>query len=151
VVGAAFGGATLFCELDDPLLWGAVAFLLNFVPILGPTLGVALFTLVGLLSFNSLWPALLPAVLYLTIHVIITEFVQPIVVARRFTVNPALVVLALVFWYWMWGVPGAVLATPLLAITKIICDRIGPLQPFGHFIEGLRACAGDTSRGDRRI
>jgi predicted PurR-regulated permease PerM len=136
VVGVAFGGATLFCGLQDPVLWGAVAFLLNFVPILGPTLGVAVSTLVGLLSFNSLWMALLPAALYLIIHTIVTEFLQPIVVARRFTVNPALVVLALVFWYWMWGVPGAVLATPLLAITKIICDRIGPLQPFGHFIEG---------------
>jgi predicted PurR-regulated permease PerM len=136
VVGVAYGGATLLCGLDDPLLWGAIAFLLNFVPILGPTLGIVVFTLVGLLSFNSLWLALLPAGLYLTIHVIVTEVFQPIVLARRFTINPALIVLALVFWYWMWGVPGAVLATPLLAITKIVCDRIGPLQPFGHFIEG---------------
>jgi hypothetical protein len=56
--------------------------------------------------------------------------------ARRFTINPVLVVLALVFWYWMWGVPGAILATPMLAITKIVCDRIRPLMAFGHFIEG---------------
>jgi predicted PurR-regulated permease PerM len=46
------------------------------------------------------------------------------------------VVLALVFWCWMWGVPGAILATPMLAITKIVCDRTRPLAAFGHFIEG---------------
>lgn len=136
VVGVASGAATLLCGLEDPLLWGAVAFLLNFVPILGPMLGVAVFILAGLLSQNSLWLALLPAGLYFTIHMIVSEFVQPIVMARRFTINSALIVLALVFWYWMWGVPGAILATPLLAVTKIVCDRVGPLRPFGHFIEG---------------
>jgi hypothetical protein len=56
--------------------------------------------------------------------------------ARRFTINPVLVILSLVFWYWMWGVPGAILSTPMLAITKIICDRIRPLMAFGHFMEG---------------
>jgi predicted PurR-regulated permease PerM len=56
--------------------------------------------------------------------------------AKRFTINPVLVILAVVFWYWVWGVPGAILAMPMLAITKIVCDRIEPLAPFGHFIEG---------------
>jgi predicted PurR-regulated permease PerM len=56
--------------------------------------------------------------------------------ARRFTINPVLVILSLVFWYWMWGVPGAILSTPMLAITKIICDRIRLLMAFGHFMEG---------------
>jgi predicted PurR-regulated permease PerM len=50
--------------------------------------------------------------------------------------NPVLVILSLFFWYWMWGVAGAVLSTPMLAITKIICDRIERLKAFGHFIEG---------------
>jgi predicted PurR-regulated permease PerM len=135
-VGVLYGAATLLCGLQDPLLWGALAFLLNYVPILGPALGVVVFTLVGLLSQSGLWLALLPAAIYLTIHVIVSEILQPMVVARRLTINPALIVVALVFWYWMWGVPGAVLATPMLAIAKIVCHRIGPLQPFGHFIEG---------------
>ncbi len=56
--------------------------------------------------------------------------------ARRFTLNPVLVILALVFWYWMWGVPGAILAVPIMAVTKIVCDRVGPLNPFGHFLSG---------------
>ena len=56
--------------------------------------------------------------------------------ARRSTLNPFLVVLLLVFWFWMWGVPGAILAVPMLAITKIICDRLQSLTAFGHFLEG---------------
>ena len=56
--------------------------------------------------------------------------------ARRVTLNPFLVVLLLVFWFWMWGVPGAILAVPMLAITKIICDRLQSLTAFGHFLEG---------------
>jgi predicted PurR-regulated permease PerM len=56
--------------------------------------------------------------------------------ARRFTLNPVLVILGLIIFYWMWGICGAILATPILAITKIICDNIQHLKPFGHFIEG---------------
>jgi predicted PurR-regulated permease PerM len=136
VVGLATGVVAALCGLGDPVLWGAVAFLLNYIPIMGPVLGIGIFALVGLLSIDTLWLALLPAGLYLTIHIIEGETVTPMLLARRFTINPVLVVLALVFWYWMWGVPGAILATPMLAITKIICDRIRPLMAFGHFIEG---------------
>ena len=136
VVGVATGAVAALCGLGDPVLWGTIAFLLNYIPILGPILGVGVFLLVGLLSVDTLWLALLPAGLYLTIHIVEGETVTPMLLARRFTINPVLVILALVFWYWMWGVPGAILATPMLAITKIICDRIRPLMAFGHFIEG---------------
>jgi len=135
-VGVATGIVAAACGLEDPILWGVIAFLLNYVPILGPMIGVITFLLVGLLSIDTLWVAFLPAGLYLTIHMIEGETVTPMLLARRFTINPVLVIVALVFWYWMWGVPGAILATPMLAVTKIICDRIQSLSAFGHFIEG---------------
>jgi predicted PurR-regulated permease PerM len=135
-VGVATGTVAALSGLGDPLLWGTVAFLLNYIPILGPMMGVVVFLLAGLLSINSLWAAFLPAGLYLLIHLIEGETVTPMLLARRFTINPVLVILSLVFWYWMWGVPGAILSTPMLAITKIICDRIRPLMAFGHFMEG---------------
>jgi predicted PurR-regulated permease PerM len=134
-VGVAIGTVMMFCGVGDPVLWGTVAFLLNYIPILGPMIGVAVFLLVGLLSIDSLWGAFLPAGLYLLIHLVEGETVTPMLLARRFTINPVLVILSLVFWYWMWGVPGAILSTPMLAITKIICDRIRPLMAFGHFME----------------
>jgi predicted PurR-regulated permease PerM len=135
-VGLATALAMWLCGLGDPILWGAVAFLLNYVPILGPMIGLVTFTLAGLLTVNTLWYALLPAALYLVIHLIEGETITPMLLARRFTLNPVLVILALIFWYWMWGVPGAILAVPMLAITKIICDRIRMLSAFGHFLEG---------------
>jgi predicted PurR-regulated permease PerM len=135
-VGVATGAVMAFCGVGDPILWGTVAFLLNYIPILGPMIGVVVFLLAGLLSIDLLWLAFLPAGLYLLIHLVEGETVTPMLLARRFTINPVLVILSLVFWYWMWGVPGAVLSTPMLAITKIICDRIRPLMAFGHFMEG---------------
>jgi predicted PurR-regulated permease PerM len=135
-VGVATGTVMAICGVGDPVLWGTVAFLLNYIPILGPMIGVVVFLLSGLLSIDSLWVAFLPAGLYLLIHLVEGETVTPMLLARRFTINPVLVILSLVFWYWMWGVPGAVLSTPMLAITKIICDRVRPLMAFGHFIEG---------------
>jgi predicted PurR-regulated permease PerM len=121
--------------LGDPVLWGAVAFLLNYVPILGPLTGMGIFFLAGLLSFDSLWWALLPVASYLVIHLIEADIVTPMLLARRFTLNPVLVVLTLIFWLWMWGVAGAILAVPMLAIAKIICDRSRPLMALGHFLE----------------
>ncbi len=56
--------------------------------------------------------------------------------ARRFTLNPVLIVVSLVFWYWMWGAVGALLAVPLLAMFKIICDRVEPLMALGHLLDG---------------
>ena len=135
-VGVATGTLAAVCGLGDPVLWGTVAFLLNYVPILGPTIGVVTFVFAGLLSIETLWLAFAPAAGYLLIHIIEGETITPMLLARRFTINPVLVILAVVFWYWMWGVPGAILAMPMLAVAKIICDRIRPLAAFGHFIEG---------------
>ena len=135
-VGLTTALAMWLCGLGDPILWGVVAFLLNYVPILGPMIGVAMFALAGLLTAKTLWLALLPAGLYFVIHLAEGEVITPTLLARRFTLNRVLVILALIFWYWMWGVPGAILAVPMLAITKIICDRIRMLAAFGHFLEG---------------
>lgn len=135
-VGVATAAAMYLCGLGDPLLWGTTAFLLNFIPILGPLFGVCIFVLVGMLSFESLWWALLPPVLYFGIHLVEGETLTPMLLARRFTLNPVLIILSLVFWFWMWGVLGAILAVPMLAILKIVCDRLRPLKALGHFLEG---------------
>jgi predicted PurR-regulated permease PerM len=136
VVGIATALAAWACGLGDPVLWGGVAFLLNYVPIIGPSIGVVLFLMAGLLTIEELWRAFLPAAAYLAIHIIEGETVTPMLLARRFTLNPVIVVISLIFWFWMWGVPGAVLAVPILAIAKIICEDIKPLNAIGHFLEG---------------
>jgi len=135
-VGIAVALAMRLTGVGDPILWGTVAFLLNYLPILGPALGMTIFLLAGLLTFDSLWLALLPATLYVGFILIEGQAVTPMLLARRFTLNPVVIILSLVFWLWMWGIPGVILAVPMLAITKIICDRVRPLAAFGHFLEG---------------
>nr|WP_294554635.1 AI-2E family transporter [uncultured Rhodopila sp.] len=136
LVGGATGCVMWLCGVANPVLWGAVAFALNFVPILGPMVGVVIFLMASVLALGVTWFALLPVGLYLGIHVIEGEIATPMLLARRFTINPVAVMLALIFWYWMWGVAGAILAVPLLAITKIVCDDLRPLRALGHLLEG---------------
>lgn len=124
------------CGVTNPLLWGVIAFVVNFVPILGPMVGIVIFLMASIISLGVTWWALLPVGLYFLVHVLEGEIVTPMLMARRFTINPVAVILALLFWYWMWGVPGAILAVPMLAITKIVCDDFTPLRAFGHFLEG---------------
>ena len=135
VVGVAAGSVMWVCGVANPVLWGAVAFVLNFVPILGAMVGLVVFSMASVLSLGVTWWALLPVGLYFAIHVIEGEFATPMFLARRFTINPVALILALIFWYWMWGVAGAILAVPLLAITKIICDDLRPLRALGHLLE----------------
>ncbi len=136
MVGLATWADMWICGVDSPALWGAVAFMLNFVPILGPMIGIVMFLMASVMSLGVVWAALLPVGLYFLIHVIEGEIATPIVLARRFTINPVAVILSLIFWFWMWGVAGAVLAVPMLAITKIVCDDLRPLRALGHLLEG---------------
>ncbi|HEX6842433.1 MAG TPA: AI-2E family transporter [Stellaceae bacterium] len=136
LVGIAAGLSMWAIGVPDPVLWGALAFVLNYVLILGPLTGIALFFIAGLMSFDTFWQALIPPGAYLIIHMIEGEWVTPMLVAKRFTLNPVLVIGSLIFWDWMWGIPGALLAVPMLAVFKIVCDRVRPLAALGHFIEG---------------
>ncbi len=134
LVGIATGAAMWLCGLPNPLLWGTAAFLLNYIPILGPLTGIGMFFAAGLVTLPWPWLALLPAALYLLIHILEGETVTPMLLASRFTLNPVVVIISLFFWHALWGVPGAFLAVPLLATAKIICDRVAPLQPLGHIV-----------------
>ena len=146
LVGLANGLQMWALGMPNPLLWGTLAFLLNYVPILGPLTGVVVFFFVGLFSGGSLPQALLPPAIYLGVHVIEGETVTPMLLARRFTLNPVLVIVSLFFWHWMWGVAGAFLAVPLLAIAKIVCDRVPALQSIGHLLGGVRAERSEPAR-----
>jgi predicted PurR-regulated permease PerM len=134
LVGIATGLAMWIAGLGDPILWGALAFVLNYVPILGPLTGIGIFLVTGIVSLNWPWAALLPAFLYTLIHIAEGEVITPILLAKRFTLNPVLVIVSLFFWHALWGVPGALLAVPLLGVLKITADRVERLQPLAHLI-----------------
>jgi len=134
LVGTANGLSIWAFGLPNPLLWGTVAFLLNYIPILGALTGMVIFFFVGLFSFSNVLWALAPSGVYLLIHIIEGETITPMLLARRFTLNPLLVIVSLMFWDWLWGVTGALLAVPLLATFKILCDNIEALTPLGHLL-----------------
>jgi predicted PurR-regulated permease PerM len=136
VVGCATALVMWICGVPGPILWGVVAFCLNFVPILGPFFGILMFLAVGIVTAGFAWIAILPACLYFGIHIAEGEIITPMLLASRFTINPVAVMLSLIFWYWMWGVAGAILAVPMLAIIKIIFDRLRPFRALGHLLEG---------------
>ena len=122
--------------MPNPLLWGVVAFLLNYIPILGPLTGVVIYFFVGLFAYPSVLHALLPPAIYLGIHFLEGETITPMLLARRFTLNPVLVMASLMFWDWLWGIPGAFLSVPLLAVFKIVCDHVDSLKAIGHVVGG---------------
>ena len=134
VVGIATGLAMWACGLGDPILWGSAAFLLNYVPIFGPLVGIGIFLVAGIITLDGPWVALLPAGLYLLIHIAEGETITPMLLANRLKLNPVLVIVSLFFWHAMWGIPGALLAVPLLAMFKILCDHVDSLKPAAHII-----------------
>jgi len=122
--------------IPNPLLWGVLAFLLNYIPIIGPLTGVMIYFFVGLFTFPSLFQALFAPVIYLCIHMLEGEVITPMLLAKRFTLNPVLVMASLMFWDWLWGIAGAFLSVPMLAVFKIICDHVDTLTPIGHILGG---------------
>ena len=133
-VGVATGIAMWGCGLGDPLLWGAAAFLLNYVPVFGPLTGIGMFLVAGIVTLSWPWFAFLPAILYLLIHVAEGETITPLLLAGRLKLNPVLVIVSLFFWHALWGIPGALLAVPLLAVLKIVCDHVESLKPISHIM-----------------
>ncbi len=134
--GIGVGSGLIFWALGmpNPALWGAVAGLLNFIPTVGALSVAVLVTLVATLSFSSLGHALLVPAAFLGLTITMGTFVSPLIMGRRLTLNPVVIFLGLSFWGWLWGIPGALLAVPMLAMFKIFCDHIEPLAPIGEFL-----------------
>lgn len=132
--GVAVGLGMYFIGMPNPLLWGAMAAALNFIPYLGSLTGMVIVTLVALVSFDDMGRVLAVPGIYLVIDIIEGYFVTPYVLSRRLTLNPVVLFLWLVFWGWLWGIAGALMAVPLLASLKILCDHIEVLAPLGEFI-----------------
>jgi predicted PurR-regulated permease PerM len=133
-LGVAVGTTVHFLGLRNPIMWGAMVAILNFIPYLGALTGIICMTLGAVLSFDSLGYALVFPASYLIIAIIEGNFITPWVLGRSLTLNPVLILIALAFWGWMWGISGMILAVPILATFKIYCDHIKPLAPVAEFM-----------------
>lgn len=133
-LGAAVGTCMHLLGLPNPLLWGVMAGLLHFIPFLGSLVGISIVTMVGAVTLDSLLMIALVPASYLSLNLIQEYLIVPIVLGRRLLLNPVVVFLWLIFWGWLWGIPGALMAVPLLAVLKIVCDHIEQLAAIGEFI-----------------
>jgi predicted PurR-regulated permease PerM len=133
-LGFAVGTAVGLLGLPNPVMWGVMVALFNFVPYLGALTGIICMSIGAVLSFDSLGYAFVFPAVYLAFGTLEGSFITPWVMGRSLTLNPLIILLSLTFWGWMWGIVGIILAVPILAAFKIFCAHIKPMEPLAEFL-----------------
>jgi predicted PurR-regulated permease PerM len=126
--------AMAFLDIPNPMLWGAVVGILNFAPYAGAVTSLLIMTMIGMLTFDSLSQALLVPGVVAVMLFTTSQVIVPLVLGRRLLLSPVAIFVAIIVWGWLWGIIGALLAVPLLASFKIVCERVEPLQPIAEFL-----------------
>lgn len=135
-LGVLVGSVLWALGMPMAVVWAVLAFLLNFIPFVGNLLTVVLVGAVALVTYDTLWQALLPPLAVIVISGLESNVVTPILVGRRLELNQVAQLITLAFWTWLWGVPGAILAVPFLVVVKAVCDNVESLQTLGSFLSG---------------
>lgn len=133
-VGCAVAIAMYALHMPNPFLWGALALLVNFVPYVGPFVGILTVGAVALASFDDSTAALLPPLVYLVLASIEGNVITPLILGRTCELDPLVIFVWLLFWGWLWGIAGAIVAVPLLMLIKLMCERSRVLQPVAALI-----------------
>ena len=120
--------------MPNPMLWGVLVAILNFIPYVGPTLSMITLTLAALLTFDTLSQALLVPLVFVGLTLFEGQFLQPIIVGRRLALNPVVIFISFLLWGWLWGIAGMLIAVPLLVTIKICCEHLEPLAPVAEFL-----------------
>jgi len=137
--GAVVALAMWALGMPTPIVWGAMVACLEFVPYIGMAVALAILTVAGLTTFPS-WPhALAVPATFFAANFVQGNIVSPLVMSKRLTLNPVALFIGLAFWWWVWGIAGAVLAVPMLAVFKIVCDHVESLASVGEFLAGRDA------------
>lgn len=133
-LGVATGFAMHWLGMPNPVLWGVMVAVLNYIPYLGATLSLVILSLVGFLSFEQISQALLVSAVFFAFVTIEGQLLSPWILGSRLTLHPVLIFVSMLFWAWLWGVVGALIAVPVLMIVRICCDHIDRLRPVGEFM-----------------
>ena len=134
VEGVMVGGAMWGLGMPSPFLWGVLTVVFEFIPYLGALIMMALLSVVALATFESLGHILLVPAAFLLANLIQANIVTTLVLGRRLALNNVALFVGLAFWWWIWGIPGAFIGVPLMAVFKIYCDHIEALAPVGEFL-----------------
>jgi predicted PurR-regulated permease PerM len=133
-VGAVTAASMALLSVPDPFLWGVVAGVLNFVPYVGPTMTSIGLTVVGFTTFNTLGHALAVPGAFLAIAFVEGQLIIPTIIGRRLALDPTAVFVWLLVWGWLWGIPGVLLAGPMIACFRIVCQHVAALKSIGALI-----------------
>jgi predicted PurR-regulated permease PerM len=134
IEGLVVTGAMYLLGMPNAPLWGALVVVLEFVPYVGAVAMTVILTVAGLATFDDVGRGLLVPAVFLAINLVQANFVSPVFLGRRLALNPVALVISIAFWFWIWGIPGAFIAVPLLATFKILCDHVETLAPIGEFL-----------------
>ena len=110
-------------RIPNPILWGVMATTLNYVPHVGAFLCMLVLFFVGAVTHESLSYGTLVAACFAAITFVESYFITPMTLSKSLQLSPLAVILSVLFWGWLWGISGGLMAAPLLAIAKIICDQ----------------------------
>ena len=138
VMGLAIALALHFIAhftIQEALLWGTMAALLNYAPYVGPAIGVAVMLIVGFIQEDQLWSALLPAGIYLALHTLEGQIITPIILGKRLAISPLILMVALLVFGSGWGIVGLLLAVPMLACVKIVLSKIEGMEGWARLLE----------------
>jgi len=136
VFGVVVAVALWLMGMPNPVLWGVTAAVTNFIPYLGSVICTVFIGLAAILAFEDIWKALLVPAVFFLINTLEGYLITPMIMGRRFTLDPALLFVGLLFWWFVWGTPGALLAVPMMVAFKIFCERVESLQPIAAFLGG---------------
>jgi predicted PurR-regulated permease PerM len=134
--GAVVALAMWMLGMPTPVVWGVMVACLEFIPYVGMVVAVTVLTIAGLTTFPSLPHALAAPAVFVVINALQGNVVSPLIMSKRLTLNPVALFIGLAFWWWVWGILGALLAVPLLSAFKILCDRVESLSAVGEFLGG---------------
>ncbi len=126
--GLSIGIFAWIMGLDFPILLGLIGFALNYVPTIGSIIASAPAILLALVQFGGIGPAIVVAVGYLIINIIFGNIIEPQLLGRRLGMSTLVVILSLIFWAWVWGPVGALLAVPLTMVVKIMLENTQDLK-----------------------